>query len=151
MTMDDETVLVDTNVLLTATAVKREQHRKALAVLDDWPRRGIRLCASGQVLREYLVAATRPAEQNGLGLSVADALANVKAFSGRLHFLDENEAVGRRLHALVEEVGSMGKQVHDANLVATALVHGVPRLLTENLDDFQRFSEQVELVDLAGL
>ncbi|MGE0820473.1 MAG: hypothetical protein AB7G75_06540 [Candidatus Binatia bacterium] len=29
-----------------------------------------------------------------------------------------------------------GKQVHDANIVATMLVHNIPTLLTNNTDDF---------------
>ena len=42
--------------------------------------------------------------------------------------------------------GARGKQVHDANLVATMLAHGIRRLLTFNLADFQRFAGLVELV-----
>lgn len=39
-----------------------------------------------------------------------------------------------------------GKQVHDANLVATMLVHGVTRLLTFNAADFRRFGTLIEVV-----
>ena len=38
-----------------------------------------------------------------------------------------------------------GKQVHDANIVATMLAHGVGRLLTFNVADFQRFVPPTEL------
>jgi len=38
-----------------------------------------------------------------------------------------------------------GKQVHDANLVATMLVHGVTRLLTFNVADFRRFGAVIAL------
>jgi len=68
--MDDKAVLVDTNVLLSATAPLRRLHRAALVVLNDWPNQGIDLTASGQVFREYLVVATRPLEVNGLGFGV---------------------------------------------------------------------------------
>ena len=33
-----------------------------------------------------------------------------------------------------------GKNAHDACLVAAMLLHGIPRLLTFNRRDFQRFS-----------
>jgi predicted nucleic acid-binding protein len=75
--MDDKAVLVDTNVLLSATAPFRPLHRAALVVLNDWPNQGIALAASTQVFREYLVVATRPLEVNDLGLGVKDALANI--------------------------------------------------------------------------
>jgi hypothetical protein len=36
--------------------------------------------------------------------------------------------------------------MHDANIVATMLVHGVGRLLTYNVDDFTRFKAYIDLV-----
>ena len=38
---DDKTILIDTNVPLSATAPHRPLHRAALAVLNDWPNQGI--------------------------------------------------------------------------------------------------------------
>jgi predicted nucleic acid-binding protein len=81
---DDKAILVDTNVLLSATAPLRPLHRAALTVLNDWPNQGMVLATTSQVLREYLVVETRPAEVNGLGLGVDDALSNVAAFRGRM-------------------------------------------------------------------
>jgi len=49
------------------------------------------------VLREYLVVATRSIESNGLGLSLADALANRDMLEARMRFLDETHAVSVRL------------------------------------------------------
>ena len=48
------------------------------------------------------------------------------------------------LIALCQEVPLAGKQVHDANIVATMLAHGERRLLTFNASDFQRFGERIE-------
>lgn len=39
-----------------------------------------------------------------------------------------------------------GKQVHDANIVATMLAHGEARLLTFNAADFRRFVPLIEAV-----
>jgi hypothetical protein len=36
--------------------------------------------------------------------------------------------------------------VHDANMVATMLVHGETRLLTFNEADFRRFSSVIDIV-----
>lgn len=77
--MDDKAVLLDTNVLLSATAPHRPLHQASLVVLNDWPNQAIPLAASAQVFREYLVVATRPVEVNGLGLGLDEALANLVA------------------------------------------------------------------------
>jgi predicted nucleic acid-binding protein len=39
-----------------------------------------------------------------------------------------------------------GRQVHDANVVATILAHGELRLLTFNEADFRRFAGLIEVV-----
>ena len=137
-TADSGAVFLDTNVLLTATTPARPLHEAALEVFDVWPDRGLRLCTSGQVLREYLVVATRPAEVNGLGLSLEDALVNASRIGERLQVLAEGEATLRRLERIVRDFGCRGKQVHDAHIVATALEHGVAKLVTENTADFLR-------------
>ena len=43
-----------------------------------------------------------------------------------------------------------GKQVHDANIVATMLAYGERRLLTFNIRDFRRFAAHIEVVDPAA-
>jgi hypothetical protein len=90
-----------------------------LRALNEWPNDGIDICTSGQVLREYLVVATRGLEVNGLGLSIADALANRDRIEARTRFLEENQAVAAHLRQLVEQTACIGKKVHDANVVAT--------------------------------
>jgi len=94
--------------------------------------------------------ATRPAERNGLGLKLADALANVRALRGRTSLLAEDGKVADRLLALLDDIECGGKQVHDANVVATMLVHGIDAVITINLDDFTRFARHVRLIGLAA-
>jgi predicted nucleic acid-binding protein len=147
-TMVADRAVLDTNVLLTATDTGRKEYAKAREALDEWPARGTTLYTTGQILREYLSVATRPVERNGLGLSQADSVANARAFCGRLRLLDENEKVNTRLLALLDDVACRGKQVHDANIVATMLVHGVDTLVTLNADDFVRFEKLVRIRDL---
>jgi predicted nucleic acid-binding protein len=151
MTMDDKAVLVDTNVLLSATAAQRSLHQAGLTLLNTWPNQGIVLAASSQVFREYLVVATRPVESNGLGLGLEDALANVAAFRDRMRLLVDSEAVWERLQTLIAKYGCKGKQIHDANVVASALVWGVAKLVTANVADFTRFSAELEVIDLASI
>jgi predicted nucleic acid-binding protein len=143
-------VFVDTNVLVAATDAARATHRAALAMLEAGTLRGDRLATSGQVLREYLCVATRPLSANGTGLSMAAALDNVAQFTDRMTLLGEPEKVSLRLRTLLAEVPCAGKQVHDANIVATMLTHAVRALVTRNTDDFTRFGHWIEVESLPG-
>lgn len=140
--------VLDTNVLLAATDTARADHEAALAVLNTWPASGTVLYTSGQILREYLAAATRPVTGNGLGLGRPDAIANVRTLRTRLHLMAEDAKVGERLLSLLDAVECTGKQVHDANVVATMLVHGVDTVVTGNVEDFTRFGDRVRVLDL---
>ena len=141
-------VMLDTNVLLAATDESRSEHRAALTILNEWTTGDTTLCTSGQILREYLAVATRPAEQNGLGLEPADAVSNVRAIRERTMFLTEDAKVADRLQGLLTDVECGGKQVHDANVIATMLAHGVGTVVTMNVEDFTRFERYVSLIRL---
>jgi len=106
------------------------------------------LYTSGQILREYLPVATRPVDQNGLGMARPDAVADVRALRVRLNLLAEDIKVSARLLELLETVECTGKQAHDANVVATMLVHGIDTVVTMNVDDFARFGDHVHVADL---
>lgn len=148
MTMVDDILFVDTNVLLTATDESRQLHSEALKLLSGIVDLGKRLAISGQMVREYLVVATRPVADNGLGLSAAQAEANVNEFSRRLEFYDETEAVSQRLRQLVTTHNLHGKRLHDANIVAAMVVHGICILLTQNGADFAPFTNDITIVGI---
>ena len=127
---------LDTNVLLAATDEGRRAHTAAVSVFTKLTGDGIHLAISGQVIREYLVIATRPVEQNGLGLRLDDALDNVAEFRSRTIFLEETHQVADELIKLIGSAGIHGKRIHDMNIVATMLSHGVKNLITFNPGDF---------------
>ena len=127
---------LDTNVLLAATDEGRRVHTAAVSVFLKLTGDGIHLAISGQVIREYLVAATCPVEQNGLGLRLDDALGNVAEFRSRTIFLEETHQVADDLIKLIGSAGIHGKRIHDMNIVATMLSHGVGTLITFNPGDF---------------
>lgn len=140
--------VLDTNVLLAATDEGRDEHEPAIAALNEWPASGTVLYTSGQILREYLAVTTRPVDHNGLGLAQPDAVANVRVLQARLRLLAETGKVAERLLELLDEVDCAGKQVHDANVVATMLVHGIDTVVTLNVGDFSRFAEHVSVIPL---
>lgn len=140
--------LLDTNVLLAATDEARQEHGQAVAAINVWPASGLVLYTSGQILREYLAVATRPVDNDGLGMARPDAVANVRALRARLKLLVEDVKVSGRLLELLDTVECAGKQVHDANVVATMLVHGIDTVVTMNVDDFARFGDHVHVAGL---
>lgn len=141
MKIIDDTFFLDTNVLLCATDKSRSNHQAALSLFEDVSRAGGHLAWSGQVIREYLVVATRPLSVNGLGLEPSAAIHNIKRFSKRLNLLEEGTDVSRRLTGLVERFDLKGKRIHDANIVATMLAVGVTKLVTDDTSDYRVFKE----------
>lgn len=150
MTTSADLVLLDTNILIAATDEGRDDHKKALSILTDRPAAGMTLYTSGQILREYLAVATRPVDVNGLGLGQSDAIANVMTFQRRLRLIHENDKTLRRLLTLLGDVPCTGKQIHDANVVATALAHGIAAIVTLNSADFARFERHITVRSPSG-
>ncbi len=87
------------------------------------------------------MVATRPKAANGLGLSTDAALANIHEFSYQMVLLEETEQVQRRLSSLVKTYQLRGKPIHDANIVATMLTHGISFCISDDQDDYEVFSE----------
>jgi len=144
-----EAVFVDTNVLIYASRPTSEFHTLARAGLDQMRLARCPLWISGQILREYLAAVTRP-QSTATALPVAAAIADVQTFRAAFNVAEDRPEILDRLLILLKTVPTAGRQVHDANIVATMLTHGVTRLLTFNAADFRRFTPAIELVPIAG-
>ena len=146
-TTDAEPVFLDTNILVYAHFPSAPWHRDALAALRRYEAAGAARWVSRQVLREYLVAVTRP-QQFQQPQPVERALADVRDLQRRFRVANEGPEVTARLLALLTEVPTRGRRIHDANIVATMLVYGVRRVLTHNTDDFVRFAAFIEVIPL---
>jgi predicted nucleic acid-binding protein len=139
-----QSVALDTNILLDATDEARPLHAKARSLLL---RQGTGLCLGTQVLREYLVVATRPQENNGLGMTVEDAVLNVSQFRKRASILPETVEASELLSRWAVQYGVTGKRLHDLQLLATVHQAGVTTLITSNAADFPRDTD-VRIVTL---
>ncbi len=138
-------MFIDTNVLVNGRILEAPDHAAArehleLALAGPEPPR-----ISRQVLREYLAVVTRPQTWSG-GVTREDALSDVSRFADAFEILEDGPVVTDRLLALCREVDIGGKQIHDANIVATMLAYGERRLLTFNASDFRRFEDRIQLV-----
>ena len=138
-------VFIDTNVIVYARFVDAPWHDSARGSLERAAANGEVRRISRQVLREYLATSTRPQAWAG-SLSMAEALADVERLRDTFDVLEDGPQVTEQLLDLCRAVPVSGKQVHDANIVATMLAHGERRLLTFNDADFRRYGSRVELV-----
>ena len=132
-------LLVDTCVLLEASNRARSQHRAARELIA----RHEGLVFPAQVAREFLVAATRSPANNGLGLTLLQALESLAGFREHIRLLPEEKPLLPTLLGLLAQSPATGKRIHDAHIVAAAMVHRVSLVLTLNGDDFRDFSAQV--------
>ena len=129
-------------MLVAATDESRPFHAAARKLIARGRSVGLPGATSGQVIREYLVVATRPLGANGLGLSPADALGNIEKMSRHLQFCDEPESF-LYVCAAWWAREDRRKAIHDANIVATIMEQGIRLLATENPDDFAGYPEIV--------
>lgn len=138
---------VDTNILLRAMIPRMNQHTEAEALIQKMWEDDIELWISRQVIREYLVQATHPRSFDP-ELTIEQVMSQVEIIVTLFRVADETPEVTRQLLALLKSHPTRGKQVHDANLVATMLVYEIDTLLTLNVDDLKRFENVINLISL---
>ena len=131
---------VDTNVLLRSIDVGHAVQQIALDAMIRLRRRGESLSIFPQNLIEFWAVATRPVENNGLGLSIAQAEIELISLKTLFMLLLDTPQIFPEWERIVVQHKVSGKQAHDARLVAAMSVHNLTHLLTFNTDDFKRFT-----------
>jgi hypothetical protein len=114
----------------------------ALAVL---PANGNELVIVAQNLIEFWAVATRPIVNNGLGITTSDAANELTKLKLLFTVLPETGDILPHWEQLVIKYDVIGKQSHDARLVAAMTVHNATHLLTFNGAHFKRFTEIVTI------
>jgi len=132
--------LIDTTILGRLANVRDAQHTVAAHAVLELHRRGELLHVTPQVLIEFRNMATRPVAVNGLGLSTVDTEALAATFEARFSLLADTPDIYPAWKALLGALGVIGKQVHDARLVAVCHVHAVSHVLTFNVVHFTRLA-----------
>ena len=136
---------VDTNVLVHATDTSSPDNARAqkalMALIAAGP-----VAISRQILREYVCVVTR-GQQWSAPLPLPDAMITTDSFLARFKVLEDGPEVWDRLRMLSGAYGFAGKQVHDANIVATMLAHGEDHILTFNGKDFRRFAPKIKVIE----
>ena len=135
-----------TNVLVLAAAGGAPPFDRARAALTQAAADGP-VTISRQVLREYLSVMTRQ-QTWGKPLTLSQAVTDTAGFVRQFTVLKDSASVWEHLIMLSRRYSFAGRQVHDANIVATMLAHGERRLLTFNVADFRRFARLIEVLAL---
>jgi predicted nucleic acid-binding protein len=146
--------LIDASVLVRLANAADAHHAVAARAVLELHRRGESLHITPQVLVEFRNVATRPKAVNGAGLPIVDAEAHAATFESKFPLLADTADVYPAWKTLVSALGIIGKQVHDARLVAVCHVHRATHLLTFNFSHFGRmatFGPCVVVVDPASV
>lgn len=144
--------LLDTSILVRLANATDAQHSVAARAVLELHRRREVLHIAAQVLIEFRNVATRPRSANGAGLSLLVAESHAATFEGKFSLLADTPDIFTAWKAIVGAVGIIGKQVHDARIIAVCHVHAVTHLLTFNVGHFGRmagFGPGVVIVDPA--
>jgi predicted nucleic acid-binding protein len=135
--------LLDTGILLRLVDRRDSQHGKVRAAVRSLINQGEVFHITTQNLAEFCNVATRPGANNGLGLTPIDALDLVAhEIEPVCSALAEPPSVYEDLKRLIATYGVVGKQVHDARLVAMMLVWKIENILTLNEQDFRRYEPE---------
>ena len=142
-------MFVDTNVLVYARVMEAPNHDVARELLAQATTSDEPAQLSRQVLREYLAVMTRP-QTWPVPLTRDQVLDDVERLGANFQILEDGPQVTEALVALCREVPAAGRQIHDANIVATMLAHGAQDLVTFNVADFRRYGDRIDVLDGTG-
>ena len=138
--------LLDTNILGRLIQKNHPMHPETVAAVRKLRKNEETLCIIPQNLIEFWVVATRPATSNGLGLTVDEAVKEVRKFKRLFSLQLDAPSIYARWERLVKHHKVMGKTGHDTHLVAAMLTHNLTHLLTFNTADFKRYSDCITVI-----
>ena len=133
-------ILLDTNVLLRLGDSGRDLHVSSVEAVTWLSSNGYEIVLVPQLIYEYWVVATRPTENNGLGMHPEQVDQVISQWLTLFPILLDERGVFKSWRELVTRYDVKGKVAHDARLVAAMERHAVNYLLTCNRADFLRFA-----------
>ena len=143
--MAAERLFLDTSLLVAASVPAHPAHASARTYVHRARKRGSSFCIGPQICREFLVVVTRqPVE--GLVYTVEEADQALMEWRAQCDVLSEGPDTVKRWLELARQHRVQGKTLHDCNIVAVMLTHGVLRLATRNPADFKRYAIHVDAV-----
>jgi len=146
-TMGADPIFVDTNVLIYSAVPTAPFHAEAATNLQELEQVGAEVWVSRQIFREFAAALTLP-QSFTAALSPAVIVAAIRKFEVSFRIAEDGAKVTANLLNVLLTIPMGGKQIHDANIVATMQAHGIKNLLTHNVADFVRYGSLITVVPL---
>lgn len=141
-------IFVDTNVLISAVANRSPHYFHARGLLSRIEQGDVEAWISRQVLREVMSGMSRP-QAFARPFLPAEILQTVQEYEAMFVVAEDQPIVTQQLYLLLGQIAFGGKQVYDANIVATMIAYSIPRLVTYNVEDFRRFAGLIQVSDEA--
>jgi predicted nucleic acid-binding protein len=146
--------LLDTNILVRLANGDDNLHPVAAKAIFALHRNQETLYLTPQNYIEFASVSTRPTKVNGLGLGPNEVQEMIATFESIFPILPETENIYPAWKSITRALGVIGKQVHDARLVAVCHAHQVTHLLTFNVSHFARFATfgpGIQIIDPASI
>lgn len=138
-----DSIFADTNLWVNAAVPTAPRHAQAIAALGRMTVGT--LWTSRQVVREFLAVMSRPQTFFAGNSPMVDILNRAHTIESQCRVAEDGPEVAQQLHALLAVGDTRGKQIHDANIVATMMAHGIRALLTDNVADFARWGHIIDV------
>ncbi|MEX2305993.1 MAG: PIN domain-containing protein [Pirellulales bacterium] len=145
--------LIDTGILLRLVDTQDSYHGLVQAAFETLGNQRDDLYITTQNVAELWNVATRPLANNGLNLPPA-AISQLfqQAIEPFCTIVTEPDTMPTEFRRLLLQYSVVGKQVHDARLVAMMLVWQIENILTLNDRDFRRYQpEGITIVTPASI
>ncbi|MEX2171712.1 MAG: hypothetical protein WD851_20505 [Pirellulales bacterium] len=139
-------ILADTNLTLRMVERDHVDHQVAMSSVRSLRERSYAPAIVPQVVYEFWVVATRPKENNGLGMAASEAIMELDELLPLFRLLRDERSIYEHWFELVARNAIVGKRAHDARIVAAMLRHQISYVLTFNSQDFFRYAG-VQVVD----
>ena len=141
-------ILLDTNILVHGNQETSPHYTAIIQKLVEFADNNEELAICPQVLYEFYVMATRPAEsRGGLGLSSDEALEQIEKFQSTYTFIDDPDNLFAAWRQLMVKYGSQGTAGHDARLVAFMQTQSIDQIYTMNSKHFTRYADIITVLN----
>jgi len=137
----NNSILIDTNILIYAVDLDSQFHEAALDVVLDPVNK---LFTTSKNISEFLVVLTRNKEIN---LSTNECLEVLDSILVDIGILYPNPVTLKVFQDLIIKYNPRGLWIHDVEIASIAIANGISRIATKNVADFGPIKE-IEVVQI---
>ena len=137
----NNSVLVDTNILIYAIDADSQFHHRALNFLCDPT---LRFFTTSKNISEFLVVLTRNEE---IDISTIECLELLNDLMVDIDILYPNPTTIKLFYNLIRKYNPRGLWIHDLEIASISIAHGISKIVTNNIVDFKRIDE-IEIIQI---